>query len=120
MRAGSEIPSDEPSSNQSFWRRSFRWPSTRLGWWAAGLMALFVIMMVLNGWVFMRLPENLTWQARLLPLYGIFMMLSGFMSGVIGLMAIIRHHERSLLVWPSFLFSLFVALFILGEFLFPH
>jgi hypothetical protein len=83
-------------------------------------MAAFVAMFVINSAVFMRLPGNAPWQHRVLPFYGILMMLCGLAAGVIGLIAIIRKHERSWLVWLALLPGAFVLFLLLGEFLVPH
>jgi hypothetical protein len=103
-----------PSS--SFLRR----PAKRLGWWAVGLAAVFVVMFTINSTVFMNLPESVPWRQTLLPFYGIFMMMCGLAAGVVGLIAIIRKQERSWLVWLSILPGAFALLFVLGEFLVPH
>ena len=70
--------------------------------------------------VFMRLSGDAPWQHTLLPFYGVFMMLCGLASGVVGLIAILRNHERSWLVWLTILPGVFVLFFLLGEFLVPH
>jgi hypothetical protein len=44
----------------------------------------------------------------------------GLVGGVLALVAVIRQHERSWLVFLSILPFLWVLLFILGEFLVPH
>jgi hypothetical protein len=76
--------------------------------------------MIINSTIFMRLPEEVTWRVTVLPFYGIFMMLCGLAAGIIGLIAVIRRHERSWLVWLPMLTGLFVIVFLLGEFLVPH
>ena len=95
-------------------------PSTRLGWWAVGLAVAFSVMSFINSAVFMRLSEDVPWRQTLLPFYGIFMLLCGLAAGVVGLIAIIRKHERSWLVWLSILPGTFALLLVLGEFLLPH
>ena len=109
-----------PPSGQPSRRRILRWPSTRLGWWSVGLAAAFVILMTINSAVFMRLPEDMTWRVTVLPFYGIFMLLCGLAAGIVGLIAVIRRHERSWLVWLAILPGLFALVFMLGEFLVPH
>jgi len=47
-------------------------------------------------------------------------MLCGLAAGIVGLIAVIRRHERSWLVWLTILPGLLVLLFVLGEFLVPH
>ncbi len=95
-------------------------PSTRLGWWAVGLAIAFIIMSFINSAVFMRLSENASWRQTILPFYGILMMLCGLAAFVVGLMAFIRSHERSWLVWLTLLPGASALLFVLGEFLVPH
>jgi len=104
--------------SSSLWQR----PRTRLGRWAGGLAVTFVVMFIINSTVIMpstmESPEA-PWE-QALPFYGIFMMLCGLAAGVVGLIAVIRKHERSWLVWLAFLPGVFVLLFVLGEFLVPH
>ena len=96
------------------------WPSTRLGWWSVALAAVFLVLFIINSAVFMRLPEDVTWRVTVLPYYGIFMLLCGLAAGIAGLIAVIRRHERSWLVWLTLLPGLFVVFLVLGEFLVPH
>jgi hypothetical protein len=105
-------------SSSYLWRR----PSTRLGWWSVSLAAVFVVMYIINTVVFMPTAQDPIplWRQTLLPFYGIFMMLCGLASGVVGLMAGIGKRERSWLVWLTILPGAFVLLFVLGEFLVPH
>ena len=95
-------------------------PSTRAGWWALGLAIAYEVLNLINSIVFMRLPESVPWRQTVLPFYGIFMMLCGLAAGIVGLIAILRNHERSWLVWLSVLVGAFALLFVLGEFLMPH
>jgi len=48
------------------------------------------------------------------------MLLTGLAAGITGLIAIIRHHERSWLVGLAILPGLWVLFMLLGEFLVPH
>ena len=107
------------SSSSSLWQR----PETRLGWWAVGLAVAFVVMFIINATVFVPAAQgvsNAWWQQALLPFYGIFMVLCGLAAGVVGLVAVIRKHERSWLVWLTILPGACVLFFVLGEFLSPH
>ena len=103
-------------SNSPFLKR----PGTRLGWWAVGLAIVFIVMSIVNSAVFMRLPEDVSWRQTILPFYGIFMMLCGLATFVVGLIAIIRNRERSWLVWLTLLPGASALVFVLGEFLVPH
>jgi len=80
-------------------------PHTRLGWWAIGL----AVASVLLGFMWLFLPGG--------ALLGF---LCGIIGGVLGLIAVIRQHERSWLVFLSILPMFNVFIFILGEFLIPH
>jgi hypothetical protein len=95
-------------------------PGTRPGWWAVGLAIAFIVMSIVNSAVFMRLSEDVSWRQTILPFYGIFMMLCGLAALVVALIAILRNHERSWLVWLTLLPGASALLFILGEFLVPH
>ncbi len=96
-------------------------PVTRLGWWAAWLGAAYIVMWIINTVAFMPTSSSVApWRQVILPFYGIFMMLCGLVSGIIGLIAVIRKHERAVLVWLTLLPGAFVLFFLLGEFLVPH
>jgi hypothetical protein len=94
-------------------------PSTRLGWWAVGLGALFLLLWLINSFVFMPSSDDAPWRQVLLPFYGIFMILCGLGTGVLSLIAVIRR-ERSWLVWLTLLPGLLMLFLLLGEFLVPH
>jgi hypothetical protein len=103
-------------SRSSFSQR----PATTPGWWAFGLLAAFVVMFLLNSAVFMRGLEPASWNQVIMPIYGILMLLCGLASGVVGLIAILRDHERSWMVWLAILPGAFVLFLVLGEFIVPH
>jgi len=52
--------------------------------------------------------------------YGLFMMACGLGGAVAGLLALLRHGERSWLVWLPLLPGALVIFLLLGEFLVPH
>lgn len=87
-------------SSSSFWQR----PSTRLGWWAVGLEVVCIV-------------DILAYRILGGAMLGF---ICGLVGGVLALIAVIRQHERSGLVFLSILPMLWVLLFILGEFLVPH
>lgn len=95
-------------------------PHTKPGWWSFWLMIAFVVMFLINSFMFMPSSSDAPWRHIILPFYGIFMMLCGLSAGIASLLAIIRRHEHSWLVWLPLLPGLFVVFFLLGEFLFPH
>jgi len=117
MIIDSGLPVSMPPSGQPLRPRIVGWPSTRLGWWSVGLAGTFVVLMIINATVFMR---TTAWVPELLPFYGILMLFCGFAAGLVGLIAVIRRHERSWLVWITLLPGLFVLVFVLGEFLAPY
>ena len=105
--------------SSSLWKR----PSTRLGWWAVSLAGAFVVMFIINSTVFMPAYQDASselWRHNLLPFYGIFMMLCALAAGIVGLIAVIRKHERSWLVWLTILPGAFALFLLLGELLVPH
>jgi hypothetical protein len=83
----------------------FERPHTKLSWWAVGLAAASIVLL----FVWSILPGG-AWLS----------FLCGLAGGIIALIAIIRQHERSWLVFLSVLPMLNVFIFIIGEFLFPH
>jgi hypothetical protein len=100
-------------------------PASRLGRWAAGLMGAFLILFLINTFIFMPLFSRSTTEIPLLnevllPIFGITMVLCGLASGVTGLLAIFRNREHSWMVWLAILPGLFMLVLLLGEFLVPH
>jgi hypothetical protein len=98
-------------------------PATRLGWWAVGLGAAFLGLWTINTFVFMPTSGtafNESLRQYFLPFYGIFMVLCGLTSGIIGLVAVLRKHERSWLVLLTLLPGAMMVILLLGEFLIPH
>ena len=93
----------------------FSLPGTRLGWYSVGLAAAFVVLLIINAAVFLPEPGVVAWREALV---GIVLLLCGTSGGVAALMALIRRHERSALVWLALLPGLFV-LFMIGESLVP-
>jgi hypothetical protein len=80
-------------------------PHTKLGWWAVVLAAASVVLL-------------LAWS--ILPGGAWLSFLCGLAGGVMALIALIRQHERSWLVFLCLLPMLNVFVFILGELLIPH
>jgi hypothetical protein len=96
----------------------FEKPHTKLGWWSSWLGVTFVVMFIINVVVFsLGMGDTTTWHQTILPFYGTSMLLCGLAGGVVGLIATIRQHERSSLVWLAILTGLFTLLIILNEFL---
>jgi hypothetical protein len=107
--------SPQPAKGRFFGR-----PITRPGWAAGGLMITFGILFLINSFVFMPPGTNALFPRTFLIFYGIFMILCGISAGIVGLIALIRNHERSWLVWLAVLPGAFVLFLLLGELLVPH
>lgn len=86
-------------------RPFFGLPRTRHGWWAVGLAAASIILI-------------LAWS--LLPGGAWLGFICGLAGGIIALIAVTRKQERSILVFLSILPLFWVLMFFLGEFLIPH
>ena len=93
----------------------FEKPHTKLGWRSVWLEAAFVVMFVINIGVFSLTTIAALWRGSILPFYGPIMLLCGLAGGIIGLIAMIRQHERSSFVWLAILTGLFVLLLVLHE-----
>lgn len=81
-------------------------------------MAAFVVLLLINSFVFMPTSSDVSWRQAVLPFYGILMRLCGLVSGIFGLVAVTRQHERSWLVL-TLLPGAWVLFMLLGEFLVP-
>jgi hypothetical protein len=70
----------------------FARPSTSLGWLSFGLFAAMFVMVILNSTVV--IPR---WGLSL-P-YNWLIVADGLLGGVVGLVGVVRAHERSWMVW---------------------
>jgi hypothetical protein len=70
---------------------------------------------MINAAVLLPAPGVVPWREALV---GIMLLVCGLAGGIAALIALIRCHERSALVWFALLPGLFV-LFMIGEFLVP-
>ncbi|HEU0296902.1 MAG TPA: hypothetical protein VFR47_29460 [Anaerolineales bacterium] len=95
-------------------------PHSKLGWWSVRLGVGFVVLFLINSFVFIPSSSDAPWRHVILPFYGIFMLLCGLGAGVVGLIAVLRQHERSWLIWLMIVPGLFVLFLLVGELLFPH
>ena len=80
-------------------------PHTKLGRWAVGLAASSFVL-------------QFAWS--ILPGGAWLSFICGLAGGIVALIALIRQHERSWLVYLCILPMLGVFVFFLGEFLIPH
>ena len=105
--------------------RLFSLPTTKLGRWSMWLAVAFMVMFAINS-VFIGAfgtSTNETMNAfsrTVMPFYGIGMLLAGVSGGVLGLISIIKNHERSWVVWATLLPLAFVLFLLIGEFAVPH
>jgi hypothetical protein len=120
MNIDSRLPAGGPLPGPPWWRRILRWPSTRLGWWSVALAAAFAALLLINSALFMPSTVEVPQRQVVLPFYGITLLSCGLAAGIAGLIAVLRRHERSWLVWLTLLLGLMVLAFVLGEFLVPH
>ena len=120
MKPETEIPASTQPQSQTLKQRILSMPSTRLGWWSVGLAFIFAALFSINSMVFMPGQVFVPWREVLLPFYGILMMACGLAAGIVSLIAVIRHHERSWIVLLPILFGLMMLFLLLGEFLVPH
>jgi hypothetical protein len=107
------------------WRLVFSLPKIRLGRWSVGLAAVSVVLLIFGYGVFEVLMvrvlggyQQTQWEGVVITFYGITMLLCGLAGGVLSLIALIRRHECSALVWLAMLPGLFVV-FMLAEFVVP-
>ena len=91
-----------------------------------GFAATSVVMLIFGYGVFEVLMvrvlgryQETQWEGMAITFYGITMLLCGLAGGVVSLIASIRQHERSWLVWLSILTLLVDLFLVIGEFLIP-
>ena len=103
----------QSSVHKPLWRRLFSLPQTGPGWLSVVLGAAFVVLFSLEAAVFLPWPGVEPW---LEALFGTVLVVYGLASGVEALYALIRHHERSVLVWLAMVPGLLVIFLVIGEF----
>lgn len=89
-------------------------PVTRLGKWAFILSAAWGLLNIVSTSLLTRLNSDPTWTETVLPVYTLLMVATGLAAGICGLVAIIRNHERSWLVWLSLVVGLLAILRIIS------
>jgi hypothetical protein len=86
------------STHTSLWKRFLSLPKTGLGWWSVGMTATSLVLLIFGVLVFEVLVVDEPWEG-VIGAQAITMFLSGLAGGVLGLIAVVRSHERSALVW---------------------
>ncbi len=104
-------------------------PKTKLGKWSLGLIvampALFLVSMLFVSLLYESVPagniivEDIA-ERPALALAMLAGMLSGILAFIMGLIAVSRQKERSILVYIASIIGALLVLFLLGEILFPH
>ena len=94
-------------------------PKSSLGRWSVGLAAAFILLFVLF-WILIAPARRGVGPAPFAPMAIVAAGISGIAAFVIGLISMIRSKERSILVFLAVVVGLFVLIFLLGEFLYPH
>ena len=100
-------------------------PSTNLGAWSMWLAVAFGVLWVLNMAavaIFGRTtdPALNEFSRTVMPNFGMVWLLVGLGGGVVGLIAILKQKERSVVTLLALLPGLFCVFLLLGEFLIPH
>ena len=103
-------------------------PKTRAGKWSLGLI-IAMPCLIFAGSVLVQLYPNVppagTIQADLISRPGVGIpalagMASGLLALITGLVAIIKHKERALLVYTAVAMGLLLVFFLAGEFFYPE
>lgn len=108
MKHPTKPPTDTPTQ-----QRILRLPSTRQGWWAVAMAALFVILYLINAQVIGPASEADPMNEVVLPIIGTWMIVCGLAAGIAGLVAVLRQGERSWLVWLAMLSALMAVVLVL-------
>lgn len=110
--------------------RSWRFiPSTKIGTWSMGLIAVMAILFVigpsLSDSLYESVPAGSTILADIAARPALALsMLAGMAAGisalVTGVLAILKQKERALLVYLSTVIGGILTLYLIAEFAFPH
>jgi hypothetical protein len=114
MKPVSKKPAGKPLPEPTLQQRILKRPSTRQGWWAVAMAALFVILYLINSQVFGPATKVDPMNEVVLPMIGTWMIVCGLAAGIAGLVAVLRQGERSWLVWLAMLPALMALFLVLG------
>ena len=82
------------------WKRFLSLPKTGLGWWSVGMTATSLVLLIFGVLVFEALVVEAACEG-VIGTQAITMFLCGLAGGVLGLIAVVRRHERSAQLPPS-------------------
>lgn len=100
-------------------------PTTRLGKWSMWLLFAFVALFALDM-VFIAVfgraadPGMRAFSETYLPYFGFAFLGVAFASGITGIIAMAKDHERSFMMLIAMLPLAFATVLLLGELLLPH
>ena len=100
--------------------RCSQFPKSAIGRWAFGLAAGNILLNAINPLLRLLLADQMTNTNITLPSSGFLMLILGLGGGVLGVIALVRKHEKSWAVWLALLVGAAMLLLLLGEFLLPH
>jgi len=91
-------------------------PRTSAGWWSLGVAAGFILLFAMS--VFLVQVADHTGIGVALTLFpaGV----AAVLAGAMGVFAIVRRSERSVIVFLPVIVGLLVAWFVIGEIVSPH
>jgi hypothetical protein len=100
--------------------RFSQFPRSAVGRWAFGLAAGNILLNFINPLLRLLLANQMTNPNIMLPSSGFLMLILGLVGGVLGVIALVRKHEKSWAVWLTLLVGASMVFLLLGEFLLPH
>ena len=100
-------------------------PRTKLGRWSMWLAIAFIVMFAINSVFIGALGTSANeavnaFSRTVMPFYGIGMLMAGVSAGAVGLISIIKDHERSWVAWATLLPLALVLFLLIGEFTTAH
>ena len=97
-------------------------PKTNSGKWSLWLILTFILLLIFTIFLIAsgqrgseKFSDNL-----ILSIPTLIAGLSAIASFFTGIISIIKHKERSILIYPSTIIGFLVLFFVLGELIFPH
>ena len=95
-------------------------PTTRLGWWALGLFALAVVIVLVMVAIVVGISQGAGEPRTPMFVYSTGVLVALLAAGLCGAVAWFAREERSFVVLLTLLPALFGLYFLGGELLFPH